>query len=99
MRSHVLDIARESKWPARYTGRALRNEFLDEWREREEELQDNPGAIADFRRDEEAGDMRVVTVWASEAIDLIGESKAAGDIVREMAADAHRVLRSILELS
>jgi nitronate monooxygenase len=69
-RSRVLDIARESQWPSRYTGRTLRNEFLDQWRDREAELAADVAAIAAFRSAEAAGDMRVVPVWASEAVDL-----------------------------
>jgi nitronate monooxygenase len=36
-RSCVFDIARGVAWPARYTGRTIRNEFLDQWRGREVE--------------------------------------------------------------
>jgi nitronate monooxygenase len=37
-RTRVLDIARGSDWPPEYTARALRNEFLEQWRDREDEL-------------------------------------------------------------
>ena len=98
-RSCILDIARESRWPSRYTGRTLRNAFLEHWRDREEELQANEAAIAAFHRAESAGDMRVVPVWASEAIDLITESTAAADLIASMAADAERVLRGLVDRS
>jgi len=96
-RSGVFDIAREVPWPARYTGRTLRNEFLDQWRSREVELEGNPRAREDYQQAEAAGDMRVVPVWASEAIDLINACDSAADIVRVMAADAEDVLRRVLE--
>jgi hypothetical protein len=35
-------------------------------------------------------------VWASEVIDLITDTLPAGDIVRNMAADAEAALRRIL---
>jgi hypothetical protein len=41
--------------------------------------------------------MRAVAVWASEAIDLITESKSAADIVAIMAKGAEDALRRILE--
>lgn len=37
-RSSVLDIARGSQWPSKYTGRTLGHPFLKQWRGREEEL-------------------------------------------------------------
>jgi hypothetical protein len=40
--------------------------------------------------------MRVVPVWAGEAIDLITESLSATDVVRTMASDAEDALRRIL---
>ncbi len=95
-RSRVPDIARESDWPARYTGRTLRNDFLDQWRNREAELDGNREVISAYRDAERRGDMGAVAVWASEAIDLITESQSAGDIVRAMAAGAEETLRRIL---
>lgn len=97
-RSRVLDIARQSQWPSRYSGRTLRNDFLEEWRGRETELEGNKEVIAAYREAERTGDIRAVAVWASEAIDLIMESQSAAEIVRQMANDAEAMLRRILEL-
>jgi nitronate monooxygenase len=97
-RSRVLDIARESKWPARYTGRTLRNDFLNQWRNREAELEGNDEAIASYHEAERKGDLSAVAIWASEAIDLITESQSAGKIVRGMATDAETAARHILAL-
>jgi nitronate monooxygenase len=97
-RSRVLDIARESQWPSRYTGRTLRNDFLEQWRDRETELAGNKEVIAAYRKAEGRGDMRAVAVWASEAIDLINESQSAADIVQEMVSDAVAILSRILEV-
>jgi nitronate monooxygenase len=96
-RSRVLDIARDVPWPARYTGRTLRNDFLDQWRNREDELEADTEAHERYRKAQERGDPRAVAVWASEAIDLITESNSAADIVALMAKDAEDALRRILE--
>jgi nitronate monooxygenase len=74
-----------------------RNDFLDQWRGREEELEADTEAIRMFIQSEGTGDMRVVPVWTSEAIDLISESHSAADIVRHIAADAEAALRKILD--
>jgi nitronate monooxygenase len=96
-RSRVLDIARGAPWPARYTGRAIRNDFLEEWLNRDSELEGEPETLDRYRQAEERGDMRVLAVWAGEAIDLITESRSAEDIVRTMATEAEDALRRILE--
>jgi nitronate monooxygenase len=95
-RSGVFDIARGIGWPARYTGRTIRNEFLDRWRGREVDLTADAVARDEYREAERSGDMRVVPVWAGEAIDLITESLSATDVVRTMASDAEDTLRRIL---
>ena len=33
-----MDIALGNSWPARYTGRSLRNPFLDKWWDKEDDL-------------------------------------------------------------
>jgi len=93
-RSHVLDIARGAAWPERYTGRALRNEFLDRWRGREEELRNDTAAQEEYRAAVARGDLDAVSVWAGEALDLITTADSAADIVADVAAGAERALAS-----
>ena len=95
-RSGVFDVARGVPWPARYTARTLRNEFLEEWRGRETELENDLVTKRGYRTAEERSDMQVVPVWASEAIDLITESGPAAEAVRVLAAEAEDALRRIL---
>jgi nitronate monooxygenase len=95
-RSGVFDIAREVAWPRRYTARNLRNEFLDQWRHREAELEADAEAKRNYQQAEARGDMRVAAVWAGEAIDLITESMSAADVVESIAAQAEDVLRHAL---
>ncbi len=47
-RSRVLDIARGVDWPHKYTGRTLRNTFLEQWLGREEELVNDDEAIRSY---------------------------------------------------
>jgi nitronate monooxygenase len=91
-RSRVLDIARGAPWPARYTARTLRNAFLDTWRGRELELQDNENAKADYRIAADRGDLSVLPIWASEAIDLITDLTPAADLVATIATTAETAL-------
>ena len=92
----MLDIARGSAWPARDTGRTLRNAFLEEWRDRADELAGDGAAQESYKRASARGDMDAVAVWAGEAIDLITETQAAGEIVAAMVARAEEAIRGIV---
>src|SRR5262249_42424601 len=91
-RSRVLDIARGTPWPERYTGRTLKNAFLEKWRGREAELAADDAAKAEFRAAARQGDLGVIPIWASEAIDLINEIVPAADLVATLAAEAEEAL-------
>jgi len=94
-RSRVLDIARGAPWPARYPDRTLRNAFLDHWRGREEELEANEFAKADYRAAATGGDLSVMPVWASEAIDLITDVPSARDLVGILVREAEQALTGV----
>jgi nitronate monooxygenase len=91
-RSVVLDIARGSRWPARYPGRTLGHPFLDEWRGREAELAGDPGARQAYQEGLARGDLPPQPVWASEATDLINDLPSAAGLVGILAAQAQDAL-------
>lgn len=91
-RNRVLDIGRGSAWPARYTGRAIRNAFLDQWRGREDELERDSAARDAYRAAVERGDQEAIPVWASEGIDLITDVASAADLVGVIATGARTAL-------
>jgi nitronate monooxygenase len=91
-RNRVLDIARGSAWPERYTARTLRNAFLDRWRDRESELHTSAQARAEYRAAADRGDLSAVPVWAGEALDLITDLAPAADLVAVIAAEAEESL-------
>ncbi|WP_329408388.1 nitronate monooxygenase [Nocardia vinacea] len=92
-RNRIVDIARESPWPAEYTARTLRNRFLDEWAGRETELAADPLARQRYRATAEQGDLDCAPIWAGENVDLIGSLESAADLVRRISTDAEQVLR------
>lgn len=91
-RTRILDIARGSDWPAKYTARVLRNTFLDRWRGREEELAHDQEKLRAYRQAIGSDDIGAVSIWCSEAIDLINEIDSAATLVRRLAADAAAAL-------
>ncbi len=56
-RNCVLDMARGSRWPARYSARTLGHPFLDQWRGREAELAADPGARQAYQDGVARGDL------------------------------------------
>jgi nitronate monooxygenase len=95
-RDRVLDVARGSAWPEQYPGRVLRNDFVEKWRGKEGELARNSGARARYREAADRGDLSVVPVWASEAIDLITDVAPAAVLVEQLAAEAEEALARAL---
>ncbi|MGI8750733.1 MAG: NAD(P)H-dependent flavin oxidoreductase [Acidimicrobiales bacterium] len=91
-RTQVFDAARGFAWPEPYTGRALRNAFLEAWSGREDERRD-ADAREGFAQGQADGDPDVALVWASEGIDLISALEPAGDLVARVVAEAEAILR------
>ncbi|WP_072688485.1 NAD(P)H-dependent flavin oxidoreductase [Rhodococcus marinonascens] len=81
----VFDQARSQPWPERWGGRALRNEFTSRWHG-----SDAPGEELASAYDPNNPDLGVV--YAGEAAGLVTSERPAGAVVRQIAADAERLL-------
>lgn len=92
-RNRVLDIARNSPWPSKYTARTLGHPYLDLWRGREEELAADPAAARlAYRTDVESGNVPALPVWAGEGVDLVTDLPPAADLVATLATEAGQAL-------
>lgn len=91
-RNRVLDIARDSPWPARYTARTLGHPFLDAWRGREDDLAADPDARRAYQDAVARGEIPELPLWAGEAVDLIRDLPSAADLVGTLAAQAEYAL-------
>jgi nitronate monooxygenase len=93
LRTSVYDAVRQLDWPADYNARALTNVFLDTWHGNEDQLaQALPEAVTAFENAVAADDFDTAAILVGEAIGLVRDIRPAGDIVRDMAADAARIL-------
>lgn len=96
VRTSVYDIVRNRAWPPEYTGRLMRNRFIETWHGREEELR---ALAAEERKAVEAadrsGDYDVSNVTVGEAIGLVGDLPPAGELVERLAAEAEARLASV----
>ena len=94
IRTRVFDIVRDYDWPKHWTGRAIRNAFLDRWHEDEAGLRVALDAERErFKRAGFEGDCDVRMVWASEAADLIRSVEGAGALTRQIGEEAERLLK------
>lgn len=91
-RSRVLDIARGSRWPSRYSARTLGHPYLERWRGREAELAADPDVGRDYHHDIERGAIPPLPLWAGEAVDLVTDVPSAADLVTVLAAQAEEAL-------
>ncbi|MFD1933206.1 NAD(P)H-dependent flavin oxidoreductase [Nonomuraea mangrovi] len=91
-RSSILDIARGSRWPAKYPARTLGHPYLDHWRGREAELAADPDARQAYQDGVARGDLPPLPVWAGEAVDLITDLPPAADLVATLARQAEDAL-------
>ena len=90
-RSNVFDLARGINWPAPWTLRALTNRFSEKWAkgmpEAERGAEQNRYAKAAAQ-----GDFDTAAVIVGEAVDLVIESRPAGDILRAIVGEAEELL-------
>src|SRR5450756_884466 len=77
-RTRVFDLIRGYAWPPIYTGRAIRNGFMERWHGRESDL---AKALETERAGYQAaardGDYDTAVVWAGEVVDLIKSVESA----------------------
>jgi nitronate monooxygenase len=98
-RTRVFDIVRQHAWPQPYTGRAIRNHFMERWEGRENDLgatldEEIPGFHAAVRD----GDFDRAMIWAGEGVDLISDVAPAGELVRRIGAETEARLQHASDL-
>ena len=94
LRTHVFDIVRAYDWPRQWTGRAIRNQFIERWHADQAGLRAAlEGEQARFQQAGHDGDYDVRMVWASEAADLIRSVEGAAELTRGIGAQAERLLK------
>jgi len=89
IRTSVYDIVRQKAWPEGYTGRLLRNEFIEKWHGQEEKLKTlRSDELAKVEAASRAGDYDVANVTVGESIGMIHDLPHAGDVVRRVVDEA-----------
>ncbi len=92
-RSQVFDILRRKNWPAPYDFRAIRNDLHRRLETDMAALTANPEAArADYDAGVKAGDFSRAHATVGEAVGLIADVPAAGEVIARMTQQAQRLL-------
>lgn len=93
VRTRVYDVARELSWPREYTGRLIRNPFIDKWHGDEDTLATQMPNLRDTFADAVVrNDFRTASVHVGESVGLIHDVRPAADIVRALIVEADQAL-------
>lgn len=90
--TRVFDIVRGAAWPAIYPGRALRNEFFEQWHGKEEALHGQQKQVEASYLASPATDLGQRVVWAGESVDLVRDIPTAREVIERIVGEAARVL-------
>lgn len=89
IRQHVYDIVRGKDWPSTYSGRVLRNSFVDRWHGYEDKLAEHlEQARSEYQIGVAAEDYRVANLIVGEGIGRIRHIESAADVIHSMVAQA-----------
>ncbi|WP_078311363.1 MULTISPECIES: nitronate monooxygenase [unclassified Mycobacterium] len=89
IRQHVYDIVRGKSWPPAYSGRVLRNDFVNTWHDHEAELiRHLDRARIDYQKGLAGEDYTVANLIVGEGIGQIRSVESAADIIHSMVAQA-----------
>jgi nitronate monooxygenase len=91
--TRVFDIVRGAAWPAIYPGRALRNEFFDQWHGSEQALQARQKEVETGYLASSADDFGQRVVWAGESVDLVRDIPTAREVIERIVEEAASVLK------
>ena len=92
--TRVFDIVRGAAWPAIYPGRALRNDFYDQWHGKEDALQGQQKQVEARYLGSHANDFAQRVVWAGEGVDLVRDIPTAREVIERTVDQAAAVLQS-----
>jgi len=92
LRTTVFDAVRGYDWQGRYTGRAVRNSFIERWHGQDDAPLWQPAEREAYRDAAGRGDVDTAVVWAGENADLIARIEPAGEIVQRIAREAEALL-------
>lgn len=96
IRTNAYDVARELSWPTEYTGRLIRNQFIDTWHGREAALATQmPELREQFATAVANDDFTIASVHVGESAGLIHDVRPAADILDDIISVAQQTLQKV----
>jgi nitronate monooxygenase len=93
IRTSVYDIVRQRAWPEGYTGRLMRNKFIETWHGQEDKLRAMQAAeLVKVEQAAKEGDHDVANVTVGESIGMIHDIPRARDVVHRVVREAEACL-------
>lgn len=93
----TFDAAQGIPWPAEFRGRALKNDFTEQWHGREPQLSNDVDARRRFEAARQAEDYRVAHLYAGQAVALSKQVEPASAILERIAEEAELRLRAVCQ--
>lgn len=96
IRTTVVDVVRKLNWPKPFTARVMKNNFINDWHGREDELGESDVIEHEMDRYLTAmrdGNPNNTGVWVGEVTGLIQDVRPAGDLLRNIVSDAESLLK------
>jgi nitronate monooxygenase len=93
VRTPVFDQVRGFAWPEGFTGRAIRNAFVDRWHGRSDGLDRDLDERQRYLSAVDAGDFDTALIWAGEIVDMVDRVEPAAAVVEQIGAEAATWLR------
>lgn len=90
--TRLFDIAAGYQWPPHQPERVLRNTFSDRWDGHEDELPQDPAALADLAKAAASGDFRVAPVNAGQGVASITTVLTAAELIEHLCTGAETLL-------
>jgi nitronate monooxygenase len=90
----VFDLAQRVGWPPEYGGRSLRNQFFEEWQDREHDLAHDDAAAERYAAAAKELDFDTAVIYAGQGAALLRKETSAADVVTGFRA-AEDLLRRL----
>ena len=91
--TRAFDVAQGLAWPPQYPGRALRNDFTNQWHTRIDELQGASEARQQLVEAIASKNYNLAYIYAGQAVGLVTHQQPAAEVIRQLGDGAERLLR------
>lgn len=91
--TRAFDVAQGFAWPPQYPGRALRNDFTDQWHHQIDQLPHNQQARQQLAEAIASKNYDLAHIYAGEAVGLVMQQRPAAEIIQHLGNGAEQLLR------